>query len=52
METKNTLESSVFSMRNSINDEKLRDKIEADDRTAIENKCTEILQWLDGNQNA
>ena len=31
---------------------KLKDKISADDRKKIMNKCDEVIRWLDGNQTA
>lgn len=30
----------------------LKDKISADDRRKIEDKCNEVIRWLDGNQTA
>jgi L1 cell adhesion molecule like protein len=39
-------------VKNTTNDEKLRDKFEQADKDAIVNKADEILKWLDSNQNA
>jgi len=36
IESKNTLESYTFSIRNSLKDEKLKDKIKADEREKVE----------------
>uniref|UniRef100_A0A0M3ISD1 Heat shock protein 70 n=1 Tax=Ascaris lumbricoides TaxID=6252 RepID=A0A0M3ISD1_ASCLU len=51
---KNALESYAFNMKQTIDDEKacLKDKISADDRKKIEDKCDEIIKWLDRNQTA
>ncbi|VDM39102.1 unnamed protein product [Toxocara canis] len=49
---KNALESYAFNMKQTIDDEKLKDKISADDRKKIESKCDEIIKWLDHNQTA
>jgi len=39
-------------VRNSINDEKLKDKIPAEDRTTIETAVDSTVKWLDANQGA
>jgi len=52
IQAKNSLESYVFAMKQSIEDEKLRDKINDSDRTKIQDKCKEVLDWLDKNQLA
>ncbi|CAN0578473.1 unnamed protein product, partial [Ectocarpus sp. 12 AP-2014] len=44
VEGKNSLENYAYSMRNTINDEKVR--------TTIETKISETIAWLDGNQSA
>ncbi|KHN76389.1 Heat shock 70 kDa protein A [Toxocara canis] len=49
---KNALESYAFNMKQTIDDEKLKDKISSDDRKKIEDKCDEIIKWLDHNQTA
>ena len=51
VESKYALENYACSLRNSINDEKFRDKIEEEDRATIEGKITETTEWLD-NQMA
>lgn len=50
--SKNALESYAFNMKQTIDDEKLKDKISADDRKKIEEKCEEVIKWLDSNQTA
>merc|ERR550514_705534 len=52
IEAKNALENYSYSMRNSINDEKMKDKIEAADRETIETAIKETTDWLDANQSA
>jgi L1 cell adhesion molecule like protein len=49
---KNGLESYCFSMKATVEDEKLKDKISAEDKKVIEDKCSEVLKWLDANQLA
>merc|ERR550514_2204647 len=52
VEARNGLENYAYSMRNSINDEKLRDKLEAADKETIETAINEATSWLDANQTA
>jgi len=47
---KNSFESYIFNVKNTLEDEKLKDKISGDDRSAIEKKTAELLAWLDANQ--
>merc|ERR1719412_3348875 len=47
---KNSFESYIFNVKNTLDDEKLKDKISADDRSTIEKKTSELLAWLDANQ--
>merc|ERR1712213_78255 len=49
---KNGLESYCFNMKSTIEDEKLKDKIEEGDRKTILDKCNECIKWLDANQLA
>jgi heat shock 70kDa protein 1/2/6/8 len=49
---RNQLESYCFSMKQTMDDEKLKDKISEEDRTTISSKIDEALTWLDGNQMA
>ncbi|RUS70344.1 hypothetical protein EGW08_021897 [Elysia chlorotica] len=49
---KNSLESYAFHMKSTVEDEKLKDKISADDKKTIVDKCNEIISWLDSNQLA
>jgi L1 cell adhesion molecule like protein len=49
---KNGLESYAYSMRNTVSDEKMKDKISEEDRTIIENAVNETIEWFDNNQHA
>mmetsp|Transcript_24045 Transcript_24045/g.74714 ORF Transcript_24045/g.74714 Transcript_24045/m.74714 type:complete len:647 (-) Transcript_24045:195-2135(-) len=52
IEAKNGLENYCFTMRNTLNDEKLRDKIEEADKERIQKAVADALDWLDRNQLA
>merc|ERR1712139_428179 len=52
VQAKNELESYAFQMKQTIEDEKLKDKISEDDRKKINDKCDEAIKWLDANQLA
>jgi len=52
IDAKNSLENYCFQMKNSINDEKLREKISEEDKQIIEDSCAEGLQYLESNQDA
>ncbi|XP_066582531.1 heat shock 70 kDa protein cognate 4-like [Prorops nasuta] len=49
---KNALESYCFNMKNTIEDEKLKDKIDESDKQTVLKKCNEVISWLDSNQLA
>merc|ERR1711953_641500 len=49
---KNGLESYCFNMKTTIEDERMADKISADDKKKIQDKCDEAIKWLDANQLA
>merc|ERR1712170_149805 len=49
---KNSLESYAYSMKSTMDDEKVKDKIDEADRTAILDKIKEITDWLDDNTSA
>jgi len=49
---KNGLESYCFNMKTTIEDEKLKDKVSAEEKESIVKKCDEIMKWLDANQLA
>uniref|UniRef100_A0A914XDR5 Heat shock protein 70 n=1 Tax=Plectus sambesii TaxID=2011161 RepID=A0A914XDR5_9BILA len=50
--SKNALESYAFNMKQTIDDEKIKEKISEEDRKKISDKCEEVIKWLDGNQAA
>merc|ERR1719420_1581357 len=52
VEAKNGLENYCFTMRNTLQEEKLKDKFEAGDKDKIEKAVQEALDWLDKNQLA
>ena len=47
IEAKNSLESYAYSLKSSVGDEKLKEKLSDDDKQAIENKCEETITWID-----
>lgn len=49
IQSKNSLESYAYSMKQTMDDEKVKDKIEAGDKAKIVAKVDEIIKWLDGN---
>merc|ERR1712226_855203 len=52
VEAKNGLENYCFTMRNTLQEEKLKDKFEAGDQDKIEAAVKDPLDWLDKNQMA
>lgn len=52
IEAKNALENYAYSMRNTLSDEKFASKIPESDKTTIDSKIQEAIDWLDQNQNA
>merc|ERR1712028_259211 len=52
IEAKNGLENYCFTMRNTLQEEKLKDKFEGDDKDKIEKAVQETIDWLDKNQLA
>ena len=53
VEARNSLESIAYSLRNQINDkEKLANKLEEDDKKAVEDAVKEAISFLDENPNA
>jgi L1 cell adhesion molecule like protein len=49
---KNSLESYAFNMKSTMEDEKLKDKISAEDKQKVMDKCNEVVRWIDSNQLA
>uniref|UniRef100_A0A2K5KKS4 Heat shock protein family A (Hsp70) member 8 n=1 Tax=Cercocebus atys TaxID=9531 RepID=A0A2K5KKS4_CERAT len=50
--SKNSLESYVFNVKATVEDEKLQGKINDEDKQKILDKCNKIINWLDKNQTA
>ena len=51
VDAKNALETSVFSVRNMLNNE-MKDKVVGDDRTTIEDKIKDMTNWISANTAA
>ena len=51
LDGKNRLEHYLFSIKQTINDEKLKDKIEDDEKETLEKLVADNLQWLENNNN-
>nr|XP_033807745.1 heat shock-related 70 kDa protein 2 [Geotrypetes seraphini] len=49
---KNALESYTYNMKQTVEDEKLKGKINDQDKNKILDKCHEVIGWLDRNQMA
>jgi L1 cell adhesion molecule like protein len=52
VENKNSLENYCYSIRQTIKDEKLKDKISDDERSTLEKAVEEALKWVESNPNA
>ena len=50
IESKNGLESFIFNMKSTMEDDKLKDKISDEDREMVTSKITEAQEWFDNNQ--
>merc|ERR1711937_44121 len=50
--SKNELESYAFLMKQTVEDDKVKDKISDEERKQIVEACDEAIKWLDGNQTA
>merc|ERR1712242_482266 len=48
----NALENYAYNLRNSLNEEKLKDKIDEADKKTIDDKVSEVISWMDDNANA
>merc|ERR1719378_281821 len=49
---KNGFENYVYSIKNSVNDEKLAGKLDEADKKTVEDLVTENISWLESHQNA
>ena len=52
VDAKNQLENYCFSMKNTLNDEKLKEKFTDEDKKVIEDTANEGMQYLESNQDA
>jgi len=50
IEAKSKLENYCYSLKNSVNDEKLKDKISSEDKETITTNADETIKWLEDNQ--
>ena len=48
---KNNLESYIYSMKQTVEDDKIKNVISSSDKKMIHDKLDEAIQWLDENQN-
>ncbi|KAL0247998.1 hypothetical protein GEMRC1_003237 [Eukaryota sp. GEM-RC1] len=49
---KNELENFTYSMKNTMNDEQMKDKFTTEDKTTVETEVGEVLKWLEANPEA
>merc|ERR1712127_661767 len=49
---KNGLEGYAYQLKSTCGDEKLAEKLSADDKKLIQDKASEVIDWLDSNQSA
>jgi len=52
IDARNNFESYVYQIKNTLNDEKLKDKFSDDDKTTLEEKTDEFTSWIDNNYDA
>ncbi|KAL4469868.1 hypothetical protein ABPG72_011089 [Tetrahymena utriculariae] len=52
IEAKNSLENYTYSVRNSLNDDKLKDKISQDDKRQVQNLVESTQKWIEQNLEA
>lgn len=52
VQAKNGLESYAYQMKQTMEDEKLKDKISEEDKKLVLDKCNDVISWLDFNQTA
>jgi len=50
IEAKNGLENYAYNMRNTVTDDKIKDKIDPADKETVENAVNETIKWLEENQ--
>merc|ERR1711967_153940 len=52
VESKNALENYCYSMKNTLDDDKVKEKISPEDKEKADKAITDALSWLEGNQMA
>lgn len=52
IESRNSLENYCYTLRNTISEDKVKDKISEEDKKAIEDKVAEVLAWMESNETA
>lgn len=52
IEARNTLENYCYTLRNTLTEDKVKDKISEEDKKSIEDKVAEVLKWMDENDTA
>eukprot|EP00173_Palmaria_palmata_P003157 Plantae.Rhodophyta-Palmaria_palmata.ctg328.p1 GENE.Plantae.Rhodophyta-Palmaria_palmata.ctg328~~Plantae.Rhodophyta-Palmaria_palmata.ctg328.p1 ORF type:complete len:667 (-),score=196.32 Plantae.Rhodophyta-Palmaria_palmata.ctg328:1067-3010(-) len=52
IEAKNSLENYCYTMRNTLTDDKIKDKISDEDKAAITAKVNDVLAWLEENSES
>ena len=52
IDAKNQLESYCFNIKSTLDDDKLSEKISAQDKSNCLEKCNDTISWLDKNQTA
>merc|ERR1712055_1265036 len=50
IQSKNSLESYAFNMKQTVEDDKVKDKLSEEDKDAIVEACNDAIKWLDANQ--
>jgi L1 cell adhesion molecule like protein len=52
VDAKNALENYAYSLKNTMSEEKVADKLDASDKEALNKKIDESIKWLESNGNA
>jgi L1 cell adhesion molecule like protein len=52
IDAKNALENYAYSLKNTMSDDKVKDKIDASDKTTLEEAINKAISWLENNPNA
>jgi len=52
IEAKNALENYCYSVKNTLKDEKLKDKFSSEERSSVESAIGDSIKWIESNPNA